>query len=94
MSFFGRGLNLITGAVRGALQSSDLREISSAELASIERELEQTPQSQRPIDPAVIRAELKRRKADQSGTSEVSGDSLSANDDSDGASIKPLKRTL
>ena len=51
MSFFGRGLNLITGAVRGAIQSSDLRDISSAELAAIELELEQTPQPQRPIDP-------------------------------------------
>ena len=94
MSFFGRGLNLITGAVRGALQSSDLQNISSAELAAIERELEQTPQSQRPIDPAVIRAELQRRKTDRSGASEPLDDSRSADGDSDATPLKPLKRTL
>ena len=94
MSFFGRGLNLITGAVRGAIQSSDLREISSADLAAIELELEQTPQSQRSIDPAVIRAELQRRKAARSGASDSLGDSPSTNGESDAAPLKPLKRTL
>ena len=94
MSFFGRGLNLITGAVRGAIQSSDLRDISSAELAAIELELEQTPQPQRPIDPAVIRAELQRRKAARSGVSDSLGDSSLTNDDSDATPLKPRKRTL
>ena len=94
MSLFGRGLNLITGAVRGALQSSDLRDISSADLAAIELELEQMPQSQRSIDPAVIRAELQRRKAARSGDLDSLDDSPPTKVESDVAPLKPLKRTL
>ena len=94
MSLFGRSLNLLSGAIRGAFQPSDLQDISLSELTEIERELEQIPQSQRPIDPAIIRAELQRRKYKRSGASEASGDTLAVESDSDATTLRPLKRTL
>ena len=91
MSLLGRSVNLLTGAVRRALQE-DIGSLSSAERTLLEAELQRATVGRAAPDSQLIQAELQRIKAERSGLqgkrpgADVSGESVSP--------LKPIKRTL